>query len=959
MTLKSRIDSIIGSVTDGMNLINESIINKGGTPVENLSFSNLSNGINNLPSEQLTGNVITHTHNREVKMIKKTPDVWDGVSESQSLSGSGTENDPYLINTCSDYIHWFRNSSLYNGDSNSKQASFIEITNDLDFNNHELNLDQYSLTSLKGSLNDPFKANGVSCLVSLDGKNHSLMNINVINSGSIFPLGYFCESSGIKLYGNITIDLSTSTWIYDSSSNGNVLLNASGIGFPDFSMSGYSQCTNSESHLNIKQIGVPKGVKSVLFFSGQGQGNNLYDNNYSNEVEVGEYSIITFEIISISKSSYNYSSYTKSKFQGQSPENVNKDFDPMEISTKGVYCFSYIDDKAGISSSSTSYENKIYFDSSIPNIIIKKQIVNQDDQIVSSTDNVIPKTDQELKSDEFLNLLQQNSYKSNWIKGNDSYPCIIPKEDEYNEVEIYNGYVSNSDLDNRLKSFVPNIPYVDKINSDGIITSKDYREIFGGYESESIEKWDGSAASSFNSGSGSSNDPYIITNGSELAYLSKIVNEDTSSDGSATKDKYYRIAKDIDLNNIPFTPIGGCVNVSDVSSAKYFRGSIVISNDESGKSKFIVIRNLYINCPDKICVGLFGILNSEVGGIYFDGGEIIGRGSVGSLAGLSTKDNTVFMATGGNPKLRLSGDDIGIEEIFPDTYQSISQEDKIKIESTYNSLGGIVGSASYSGSTINMFFYGLIGFCGELHVPENRTKCSVGGIMGAVSIQGNSSQSNITIDLGLGGYSDPIIEFNGKNKDIFFGYVNKTSNIQFGGSSSILVNSGRTDNIPNMYFTKPQYVAKNKEDLSNYLNEIFNSIGTYNSISNPDLFSGYPEVGISVFGFTRITTGKLGILDKISKVEDLNNSVSLNENILSHKIKLNLSQKFVLSFKEMPQEGDIHNILIKCEGGTPIVALQSYTNWICDIKEFQLSVDNYLELNIWYIDNTYRVSYKM
>ncbi len=53
-----------------------------------------------------------------------------------------------------------------------------------------------------------------------------------------------------------------------------------------------------------------------------------------------------------------------------------------------------------------------------------------------------------------------------------------------------------------------------------------------------IEVWDGKIATSFASGSGTKADPFIISNGSELAYA---VN-------NSAADKYYKLTNDIYLN---------------------------------------------------------------------------------------------------------------------------------------------------------------------------------------------------------------------------------------------------------------------------------------------------------------------------------------------------------------------------------------------------------------------------
>ena len=75
--------------------------------------------------------------------------------------------------------------------------------------------------------------------------------------------------------------------------------------------------------------------------------------------------------------------------------------------------------------------------------------------------------------------------------------------------------------------------------------------------------WDGSVATSFAGGSGTQDDPYLISNGAELAYLAQITNED--ADGSLTRDKYFKLTADIVLNrdvlNDDFTLNGIPANV--------------------------------------------------------------------------------------------------------------------------------------------------------------------------------------------------------------------------------------------------------------------------------------------------------------------------------------------------------------------------------------------------------------
>ena len=64
--------------------------------------------------------------------------------------------------------------------------------------------------------------------------------------------------------------------------------------------------------------------------------------------------------------------------------------------------------------------------------------------------------------------------------------------------------------------------------------------------------WDGTIAEKFDSGSGTTSDPYLIATPAQLAYLAKLVNEGNTNYNS----KCYKLIKDINLNNQNWTPIG-------------------------------------------------------------------------------------------------------------------------------------------------------------------------------------------------------------------------------------------------------------------------------------------------------------------------------------------------------------------------------------------------------------------
>src|SRR5574344_2616613 len=58
-----------------------------------------------------------------------------------------------------------------------------------------------------------------------------------------------------------------------------------------------------------------------------------------------------------------------------------------------------------------------------------------------------------------------------------------------------------------------------------------------------IAVWDGSIATGYKSGSGTEEDPYVISNGSQLAYLSEQLKTNNY------ENTYFKLEKDIVLNN--------------------------------------------------------------------------------------------------------------------------------------------------------------------------------------------------------------------------------------------------------------------------------------------------------------------------------------------------------------------------------------------------------------------------
>ena len=132
--------------------------------------------------------------------------------------------------------------------------------------------------------------------------------------------------------------------------------------------------------------------------------------------------------------------------------------------------------------------------------------------------------------------------------------------------------------------------------------------------------WDGSVASSFESGSGTETDPYIIATSAQLAYLAQSVNGGNSYSGV-----YFRLGSNICLDNLPWTPIGD-------SNLNPFSGNF----DGDGKGVY----GLNVNSSRQF-VGLFGVTdgasikNCHVRG-RIEASSSVAGGIVGGIAGMTT-----------------------------------------------------------------------------------------------------------------------------------------------------------------------------------------------------------------------------------------------------------------------------------------------------------------------------------
>ena len=139
--------------------------------------------------------------------------------------------------------------------------------------------------------------------------------------------------------------------------------------------------------------------------------------------------------------------------------------------------------------------------------------------------------------------------------------------------------------------------------------------------------YDVTANASLMSGSGTEQDPYIISTPEELVALSDYTNA-----GYSTSGKHFLMANDIDMSGVAnFAPIGRYTSFNDCHP---FHGTFDGGNH--------TIKHLTIDDATGLVTGLFGIIeNACVKRLTLDNASIRGAHYVGGIVGQSAADNIV------------------------------------------------------------------------------------------------------------------------------------------------------------------------------------------------------------------------------------------------------------------------------------------------------------------------------
>ena len=146
------------------------------------------------------------------------------------------------------------------------------------------------------------------------------------------------------------------------------------------------------------------------------------------------------------------------------------------------------------------------------------------------------------------------------------------------------------------------------------------------------EIWDGSIAEGFAGGTGTEADPYLISNGAELAYLAQQTNSGISYQGS-----YFALTNDIYLNDTTDWESWG----NDTAPANEWTAIGTESSPFSGSfdGNGFAVHGVYINEPEAYYQGLFGYISrrSDITDLGASESYIVGFSYIGGMVGYNAE----------------------------------------------------------------------------------------------------------------------------------------------------------------------------------------------------------------------------------------------------------------------------------------------------------------------------------
>lgn len=423
----------------------------------------------------------------------------------------------------------------------------------------------------------------------------------------------------------------------------------------------------------------------------------------------------------------------------------------------------------------------------------------------------------------------------------------------------------------------------------------------------SSSSWNGSVATSYRSGDGTSGNPYVISNGSELAYFALQLSS------TNYEDTYFVLDNDIILNSgifsysdlgIEYTKdnVTSSINLDDENSIiNKFNSLDGFKGNFDGN--FHSIYGLFISNDDDIYNGLFTNLEGSVSNLYVENSIIYGGMVVGGI--VSNASNSY------------------IKNVLYNGYV-------ISNDSFSDNKEFIIGDKSYlvSDNVLN----DSIDINGLSSIIGNVTKINLTGIYensdseGILKINGNIiSDSEFSLDLGSNLINSISLDYESSNEGSFtlsnlkltvsYTYGNAAGIVSLADNTSILNVINKSDIYGEVYASGIVNVLSGESIIKNsYNNGLIN--GNYLSsgiVSSINYNSGEVNI-VNCYNIGDINSygGFIGNIESNSGEININNSFNVTDNYMINMVNdsvVNVSNTYVL-FDNGVNDGSINGEFI-------------------------------------------------
>ena len=306
-----------------------------------------------------------------------------------------------------------------------------------------------------------------------------------------------------------------------------------------------------------------------------------------------------------------------------------------------------------------------------------------------------------------------------------------------------------------------------------------------------VSAWDGSIAEAFSGGEGTESDPYLISNGGELARLAYLIN---TSNENEYYNKHYRLTDNVDLGGRDWTPIG-CYRYGNgsVSERRAFLGSF----DGGGYT----VRNFRVAASGATHLwyyGLFGYVGE--GGTLKDLGvadfvmdlDSTGYVYVGGLAGLCKGD--VFRCFASGEINATSGISVYAGGLIGEAQGNLTDcaSDITAVAGAYGdlSVGGLVGILS--GNIISSYS------SSDVYATSESHEVYVGGLVGKQDggcISSSLAIGDLEASAYLMAYAGGLVGTGALDATVLKSYRYSGQNISANGMDSVINEKGEVCGI--------------------------------------------------------------------------------------------------------------------------------------------------------------------